>query len=311
MKKIGLALIVALSSCSTENNNTETLQQEVEHIMVRIEGLTSLEDDSRVVRDENGKFLWEMNDSLGVFPNVGGQVGFGIDESNVGTTDASFDGGGWALRNKYSYSAYYPFNFYNRNVNAVPMSYVGLVQDGNNSKSHLSDKLFMASAPVTVTDGSLYFSMGHRGTLTELALTLPQAGTYTSVDMYTSGDILPIEVTFDLQSEQLTQTNIKCSDHYTLKLNNVTTTAANEVVTVWFVTPSVVDKTKTLKVVVKDSQGYVYVSDILTSKDAIATVNFPAKSKRTLKASPVMADGFNGGIEDWQNDGQDYGGVAE
>lgn len=310
MKKIGLVLIVALISCSTENESSELLQQDVKQISVNIEGMVSDDADSRVARDENGDFLWEKNDSLGVFPNVGGQVGFGIEEKYIGTTHATFNGGGWALRNSYTYSAYSPFNFYNRNVKAVPMSYIGLVQDGNNSKSHLSSKIFMASAPATVIDGVLTFSMSHRGSITELALTLPQAGTYTSVDLYTSEEILPIEVAFDLQSAQLTQRNIKYSNHYSLKLNNVKTTAANEVVTVWFITPAVVDQAKTFKVVVRDAQGYVYVGDVKTSKGVVAAVNNPAKSKRTLKASPVQTDGFTGGIEEWQK-GEEVSGVAE
>ena len=300
MKKLVLALIVALTSCSTENENTAMLQQDLRQITVSIEGTITDEAESRVFRDDAGQFLWEKNDTLGIFPNVGGQVEFAIDEKNVGTTKATFDGGGWALRNSYTYSAYCPFNFYNRNVKAIPMSYTGLVQDGNNSKSHLSNKLFLASAPVTVVDRALSFTMSHRGALIELALTLPQAGTYTSVDLYTSAEIFPIEVTFDLQSAQLTQTNVKYSNHYTLKLNNVKTTEANEVVTVWFVTPAVVDKTKTLKAVVRDSQNNTYVSDVKTSNGSVAAVNSPAKSKRTLNAAPVLTDGVSAGIEDWE-----------
>lgn len=310
MKKIGFALMALFASCSTENESVEMLEQNVKQITFSIEDMIPEDMESRVFRDDKGQYLWEQNDSLGVFPNLGGQVGFGIEEKYVGTTDATFNGGGWALRNGYTYSAYSPYNFYNRNVKAVPMSYMGMVQDGNNSKSHLSSRIFMASKPVTVTNGELVFSMSSRGTMIELALTLPQAATYTSVDLYTSDEILPVEVTFDLQSDDLKQSNVKCSNHYTLKLENVKTTVENEVVTVWFITPAVVDQTKTFKAVVRDSQGYVYVADVKTSKNNIATVNNPPKSKRTLKASPVLTDGFTGGIEDWEK-GVEISGVAE
>ena len=311
MKKIGLALMVILVSCTTDNENVEMNVQDVKQISVNIEGLVSVDDaSSRVIRNDEGKMVWERNDTLGIFPNVGGQVEFPIDEKNVGTLNATFNGGGWALKSNYSYSAYSPFNFYNRNVEAVPFSYDGQVQNGNNSVSHIGKKYFMASAPAKAVDGSLVFSMGHRGALTELALTLPEARTYTSVDIYTSEVILPIEVTFNLQTNPVEQKNVRYSNHYSLKLNNVKTTAANEVVTVWFTTPAIVDKTKTLKAVVRDSQNFVYVADIITSSGAIATVNFPAKGKRELKASPVLTDGFQAVLGDWIIDGQNYNGEA-
>lgn len=309
MKKIGLALLVILSSCSAEKESSE-MYQDVKQISVQIEEMVPEGSESRVLRNDEGKFVWEKNDTLGIFPNVGGQVEFPIDAKFVGTSRAEFDGGGWALRNNYTYSAYCPFNFYNRNAQSIPVSYVVQTQNGNNSKSHLSDKIFMASPPVDVVDGGLTFQMKHLCTLTELTLTLPVVATYTSVDIYTSDEILPVEVAFNLKSAELTQTNIEYSNHYTVKLNNVKTTTKNEDVTVWFATPVVVDADKTLKAVVKDSQGYVYVADIITSSGNIATVNFKRANKRTLKASPILTDGFQGGIEDWVNDGQDYGGIA-
>ena len=57
-------------------------------------------------------FNWAIGDTLGIFPNRGNQVEFPISAAQ-GTTSASFDGGGWALRNNASYAAYYPFSVWN------------------------------------------------------------------------------------------------------------------------------------------------------------------------------------------------------
>ena len=300
MKKIGLALIVVLSSCSVDKESYEMMQEDVKRIIVNIEEMIPEEGNSRVLRNDEGQFVWESNDTLGIFPNKGGQVEFAIDAANVGKSSATFDGGGWALKNNFTYSAYCPFNFYNRNVKAIPFSYLNQTQKGNNDKSHLSNRTFMACVPTTVVDGSLTFQMKHMGTLTELALTLPTPATYTSVDIYTSAEILPVKVSFDLQSTELTQKDLEYSNHYTIKLDNIKTTSANEVVKVWFATPVVVDANKTLKAVVRDSQGSVYVADIITSSGVKATVNFKRANKRTLNAAPVLTDGVQAGIEDWE-----------
>lgn len=300
MRKIGVALIVVLSSCSVDKINNDFGGQDIKQISVNIEDIIEEGTGSRVIRENGGQFVWEANDTLGIFPNKGGQVEFPIDASNVGSSFAVFDGGGWALKSNYTYSAYCPFNFYNRDVKAIPFSYMKQVYDGQGTKGSLSH-LFMAAPPTIAENNSLTFNVKHLGTVTELTLTMPEATTYTSLDIYTSDKIFPVEVTFDLSSADLLQKNIKYSNHYSIELKNITTTTENEVVTVWFTTPVVVDKAKTLKVVVKDEKGNLYADDIRgVSSGNVAVVNFPRASKRSLKASPVQTTGIQAGIEDWE-----------
>lgn len=312
MKKLWLALIAVLSACSADKTNNEALsEQEVRCVSVGIKDIENEGAESRVAyQSDTKKYLWEKNDTLGIFPNVGGQVEFPIDESNVGTSFAEFNGGGWALKANYYYSAYYPFNFYNRKVEAIPFSYLGQVQDGDASLAHLGDYLFMGASPTPVENGALTFDLGHLGNIIELSLTLPEAKTYTSLDVYTSSEIIPVKVNFNLKDSNLPQTSVEYSNRLSLGLKNIKTTSANQVVTVWMAFPVVSDAEKTLKAVVKDSQGYVYVADIYTSTGNPATVNFNRNKKRTLKASPVLTDGFTGGIEDWQK-GEEIAGVAQ
>ena len=304
MKKILLGLLVGLSSCVAEKTDIDSLGQEIMQVSVEMKAMELEGMESRLAYDTSTKkLLWELGDTLGIFPNVGGQVEFPIASNSVGTTYAKFDGGGWALRSNYSYSAYYPFNFYNRNVKAVPFSYMGQVQDGDNSVVHMGDYLFLASAPMTAQNGALDFNLGHLGNIIELALTLPVATTYTSLAVYTNSEIFPVNVTFNLQSSDLKQTNVKYANHLSLGLENITTTTANQVVTVWMVFPVASDTAKTLTAVVTDIHGRLYVADVYTSTGNPATVNFNRNKKRTLKASPVLTDGSKSVVEGWINEG--------
>ncbi len=55
---------------------------------------------------ENGSIIyaWEATDTIGIFPNTGYQVAFPIG-SQAGDSYATFDGGGWALKDKATYSS--------------------------------------------------------------------------------------------------------------------------------------------------------------------------------------------------------------
>ena len=307
MKKILFGFLVVLSSCIGENADVDSVGQEIMQVSIDMKEIEQEGIESRLVPNmSNGKYLWEANDTLGIFPNVGGQVEFPIASGYVGSSYAKFDGGGWALRSNHSYSAYYPFNFYNRNAKAIPVSYLGQVQDGDNSFAHMSNYLFLASAPMTAIGDALDFSLVHLGNMVELALTLPVAATYTSLDIYANSEIFPVNVTFNLHSSDLKQTNLKYANHLSLGLKNITTTTANQVVTVWMVFPVASDTAKTLTAVVTDINGRLYVADVYTSTGNPATVNFNRNKKRTLKASPVLTDGSKSVVEGWISDGTGF-----
>ena len=73
------------------------------------------------INNEGVQFLWSANDTVGIFPNTGFQAPFAMDEG-AGMQTATFNGGGWALKASSTYAAYYPFNFYNRDMTKIPVS---------------------------------------------------------------------------------------------------------------------------------------------------------------------------------------------
>jgi len=310
MKKILFLFLVGLCSCSQNQSLDEISDSEVKSVQVSIIPSEN-EIDSRLNVTSQLKYLWESNDTIGIFPNKGGQVEFPVTEESVGTTKANFNGGGWALKSGFNYSAYYPYNFYNRNAAKIPFSYEGQVLQGSENRVHLSKYALMIANPTAVENGALTFSMGHVGCILYLKLTLPEAKTYASLELYADSKIIPVKKIYNILETGAPEEVVAYNNHLSVGLNNITTTAANEVVGLWIAFPVMNVEGKTLKAVVKDSQGYVYVGDIIRTNDTTFSLELARNKAYAVKASPVLSDGFTGGIEDWQNDGQDYGGTAQ
>ena len=313
MKKIFFLCMVGLCSCTQNQNIDEISDNDVKSVEVSILPSEN-EFESRLNVTSGLKYLWELNDTIGIFPNKGGQVEFPVTEESVGTTSAKFNGGGWALKGGYTYTAYYPFNFYNRNAAKIPFSYKGQVLQGADNREHLSDYALMIANPTAVENGALTFSMKHVGCLLFLNLTLPEAKTYTSLELYADSEIIPVEKYYNILETDAPETVATYSNHLSVGLKNIKTTSANQQVALWVAFPVMNQATKTLKAVVKDSQGYVYVGDVTRTSEANGSYNFYLATGRNkayqLKASPVQTDGFTGGIEDWQK-GEEIAGVAQ
>lgn len=314
MKKIFFLCLVGLCSCTQGQDMDEVSDNDVKSVEVSILPSDN-EFESRLNVTSGLKYLWELNDTIGIFPSKGGQVEFPVTGESVGTTSAKFNGGGWALKGGYTYTAYYPFNFYNRNAGKIPFSYEGQVLQGADNREHLSDYALMIANPATVENSALNFSMKHVGCLLFLTLTLPDAKTYTSLDLYADSEIIPVKKYYNILEADAPETVAAYSNHLRVSLENIQTTSANQQVALWIAFPVMDQAAKTLKAVVRDSQGYVYVGDITRVQALNGSYDFYLATGRNkayqLKASPILTDGFSGGIEDWISDGVDYGGVAQ
>ena len=304
MKKIIFFCLVGLCSCTQNQNLEEVSDNEIKSVQVSILPSEN-EIESRLEVTSGLKYLWELNDTIGIFPNKGGQVEFPVESNSVGTSKADFNGGGWALKGGYTYSAYYPFNFYNRNAAKIPFSYEGQILQGKDNRKHLSKYALLISNPTTVANGQLVFSMKHVGCMFQLNLTLPEAKTYTSLDLYADSEIIPVKKYFNILESGAPSENFACSNHLSVGLENVQTTSDNEKVVLWVAFPTMSQPTKTLKVIIKDSEGYVYVGDVsrLNPDKTTGSYDFFLDLKTggyQLKASPVLSDGVSGSIEDWE-----------
>ena len=243
MKKIiyflsALALL-SVSSCVEESQFNQEQGGEVRTINVvgpesiAFEPVTGMSQTKATIV-ENGsalKFNWVIGDTLGIFPNKGNQVEFPISAAE-GSTSASFDGGGWSLRNNASYAAYYPFSVWNyhRDNETILLDYSGQVQDGNGSYAHLSAYDFLASVQTTPLNGSVTFNMERQGSILYIDIVVPEPETITSLVVSCDEAIFVEKASLDISGSSPVVTPVETVETLTLSFTNTATTTANETV---------------------------------------------------------------------------------
>ena len=272
-----VALLLAFTACSEEL--TEVPSSTLKQIVMTAADFET-EDGSRTnfqITSAGAEFSWAANDTVGIFPNEGAQAYFPM-TSGAGTKSANFTGGGWALKDASTYAAYYPFigNFY-LNKNAIPVDFTGQVQTGNASTAHLGAYDYMAAIPATPKNGNVSFAFKHLGALVQLKLTVPQATTLNSVTLTTENDAFAVKGTIDVMASAPSITSVTSTKEVTLELKELATTEANQIVTLYMMLPPVDLSAKTLKAVVKTSNG--------TEEVALESKNFQAGKAYALSGS--------------------------
>ena len=137
-------------------------------------------------------FKWAEGDRIGIFPlGVEGQndqVSLTI-HSGAGSNQATFSGGGWALRTDMTYAAYYPYQLSSAEQavtdTEILFSYEHQCQTGNATLTHLGKHDFMATVGTVAANRSqgteapedwvLNFDFFHMNCVAQLNLVLPKA----------------------------------------------------------------------------------------------------------------------------------------
>lgn len=200
MKKIILILayiIFAASSCNIEQCGSSASFKTIEF---RVPDIPYYEDDvmmtKSALRTSPIGFLWEETDTVGIFPNQGGQVFFSM-ENGAGTNSASFDGGGWALKESSTYYSYFPLvgNFY-LDPRFIPVTFEG--QKQVNATSPINSVRFcLAATGVSSGTGSLIFNYSILNVILNVNCTLP-AGVYTNLTLQTEENLFTSQGYFNL-----------------------------------------------------------------------------------------------------------------
>ena len=258
---MGLASLIGLSSCNDEKNIKQSTT--VNTIMVTGEDFTDGETGTRATYLVDGTgfhFTWSQGDTVGIYPVGGDQVAFPI-SSGEGSQTAQFDGGAWALRSSYSYAAYYPFSSdnYKAKENAIPVSFLGQVQNGNGSLSGLDRYDFQAAVATRPdADGNVNITLKHLGCFVRFQFTMPVADTYKSITLQSSKTPFVTSGTYDLTKENVVITPSITSSSFTVELNNTSTTDDNKVLTVYaMLAPSdFSDSEITINIVGTKNQSY-------------------------------------------------------
>ncbi|MBO4418018.1 MAG: hypothetical protein J5801_07910, partial [Bacteroidales bacterium] len=145
---------------------------------------------------------------------------------------ATFDGGGWALRNNASYAAYYPFSVWNyfQDNKTVIMDYSGQVQNGNGSFAHLSAYDYLASAKTTPKNNMVTFQMDRQGSILYIDIVVPEPATITSLTISCDEAIFVEKAALDISGDTPVVTPIETKAALTLNFENTITTEPNETV---------------------------------------------------------------------------------
>ncbi len=175
------------------------------------------------VIDGGVKVTWAQGDTIGIFPNVGGQVEFPI-QAGTESNQAEFDGGGWALRSNSTYAAYYPYKSKNCDYGnkRIQLNYTGQKQADNGSTVHLGQYDYQATGGVqTNSSGYLNFQFKHLGALMAFNLTVPKAGTYTSLTLTSSEEVFVTKAELDISGQTPVLKPTETSKTFTLSLDDI------------------------------------------------------------------------------------------
>ena len=274
MKKLftratALLSLFAVVACSEDAlvENTPVADGTIKEISItgkdfQFDGVTR---SSVSITESGASFTWDEDDVIGIFPNEGDQVSFAMD-NGAGTQTATFSGGGWALKSSATYAAYYPHVYENRDMTKIPVSYVGQTQNGNANTDHIGAYDFMAASVSTPSNGKVAFDMQHLGCLVQLKITVPNAGTLSSVTLTADEEVFVEKGYIDLTATAPSIISPQTASSLNVDLKDVATTATSEVVTVYFMMAPVDMTGKTLTVKVGDIVGTVFAKNFEAGK---------------------------------------------
>ena len=302
---LAIAALATLFSCSSidemagdkyaAGDYVESVEMTVEDFEEDATTRTALSN----LTDTGAKFAWAENDTVGIFPNVGDQVSFSM-SAGAGTSSATFNGGGWALRTNSTYSAYYPFHHSNWNSSkTIAINMVGQSQDGNDTTSEIGKYDIMATAPASAETGNVKFAFKHQVSICRIKLTLPENKSFRSVKVIAPNKKFLTKATMDISGSAPTITATETSEEISLSLKNFSTTSTNrELVANMYVLP--VDMSSELLTInVTDTEGNVY-----SAKD-VSGVSFEKAKIRVLSATPLPV------ALDGEGEGEDFTGGDE
>ena len=237
LKTIAILTSFAIVACSQDIvvENTQTVNDCDAINQICITGKDfQIDEDTRSsvsIGESGASFAWNEDDVIGIFPDKGDQVSFAM-EQGAGTQTATFTGGGWALKSSAKYAAYYPHVYENRDMTAIPVSYIGQTQNGNGNTDYIGAYDYMAASVSTPENGAVAFDMQHLGALVQMTITVPEPSTLTKVVLTCSTEFTETG-TIDLTADTPTINAATQSNTFEIALNNVTTTETNENVVVY------------------------------------------------------------------------------
>lgn len=239
-------------------------------------------------------FSWAEGDKIGVVPQTSdaeSQVGLTI-SGGAGQKSARFTGGGWALRSDINYVAYYPFDDMTTTLSQVTFSYDGQQQTGNASLAHLGTHDFMYAASTAAVEEALTFDFKHLSSIGQFNLTVPAAGSFTSLTLRCNDELFPHTATLSLTDGSFMPADAR-DNILEMSLTNVSTTAANEVVTCYLNLPPIDLTGHIVSVILRSTADRVYQGTLVSKTlESGRAYRFDAALTDVTVSTVIPAPGF-------------------
>ena len=281
MKKhlISLSLLGLLASCANDIDvvSPEVDESTISEILVSAPSFDydefTLTRTDFVINSQGAGFQWSANDTVGIFPDTGSQAYFPM-EKGAGTKSAKFTGGGWGLKSASIYYAYYPFSrrysLDDKTINKIPVSYLGQKQVGNSSTAGLGEFDFMAAAGSSSTGGSLNFQFEHLGTMAQITVTVPSAGTYTRLELMPSNLDFISTGYVDLTADVPAITGKTTTKKVTMDLSEISASSSGENLVFYMMLPPTNMQIQSLTLTLKKTDGTYTRGELAFNKQLVA-----------------------------------------
>lgn len=295
MRKIYMFIAAALVAAACVKESSEIPEISYDGVVATI---GSVEFDDEVATRTNVstdlKFSWAEGDVIGIVPADSKtiQSNYEIMEIKSDPSVARFDGGSWALRDGYSYSAYYPCkNIVVDSEGTMVFGFTGQKQAANNDLSHFGTYDYMYAAPVTPQNGDVLFGFEHLVSIVKLTVPVASRATFTSLCLSADAECFATKARMDLSAGSLVAIE-KVAD-FNMDLDDITV-AAGGTLTVWLTTlPTELTAGKTFTLTVRDDEGNAH--EYAASKTAKAFLQGKAYSFDFTAKDPnvVFSDDFS------------------
>lgn len=294
LKTMALLTSFAIIACSQDIvvENTQTVNDCDAINQICITGKDfQIDEDTRssvTIGESGASFAWDEDDVIGIFPDKGDQVSFAM-EQGAGTQTATFTGGGWALKSSAKYAAYYPHVYENRDLTAIPVSYVGQTQNGNANTDHIGAYDFMAASVTTPSNGAVAFDMQHLGALVQLTVNVAEPSELIRISLSSEADFA-LSGTIDLSTTTPTANATRWSKSFTIGLSNIITTKPDEEVVIYFMMPPVDFTNKSLKAVIEKDNYYYQEIELIGKKFEAGKAYRLTANMVSEEESPIVID---------------------
>ena len=299
---MSVAIILMVVSCSVDNFKVGSLYETIEFNVPDIPFYPDEETFTRsALKTSPLSFMWELTDTVGIFPNEGSQVYFSM-ANGVGTNTASFDGGGWALKESSSYYSYFPLlgQFY-LNPKSIPVSFTGQKQYDVSSPVS-GARFYLASKGTSDAAGTLKFDYSILNVILNVNCTLP-AGVYTNMTLTTEDESFATDGYFNLFATTPAIVSTKKTSSISLALDNLSL-SEETVLPLYIMLAPVNLNGVTITVTVTESTGRKYVQEKVPSKAYIAGNRYGLTCSAMTEYAAEYLEGVDSSDTDLGNDNE-------